>query len=235
MKKYLLPFLMMTVLAVGFSSCKKDDTGTATYAYVSLDSAPAESVTPVSAKLNAEIHFVNVSGGKMFLSFFYSDQKFDRYSLEDATRTDLVEFDAKDGKYSIEISGLKPNTTYYYIPYLSVAGINLVDKLLNFTTLNFCMTKEATLVETTTATLNAMAVLTAEEQASCTWGFEWTKEDFDRGEVKQGLGGPLNEEGNYSLAIDSLDPNTQYWVRAYVSRNGRREYADIKGFKTNAE
>ncbi|MCR4565773.1 MAG: hypothetical protein K5651_06775 [Bacteroidales bacterium] len=235
MKKYILPFLMMTVLTVGFSSCKKDDQGAVAYSYVSLDSAPAEFITPVSAILNAEIRFVNMSGGKMFLSFFYSDQKFDRYSLEEATRTDIVEFDAKDGKYPIGISNLKPNTTYYYIPYLSVAGVTLVDKVLSFNTMNFCMTEEPTLVETTTATLNAMAFLTAQEQASCTWGFEWTKEDFDRGEVKQGVGGPLDEEGNYSLAIDSLDPNTQYWVRAYVSRNGRREYGDIKDFKTKSE
>lgn len=226
---------MMMVLAVGFSSCKKDNTGTATYASVSLDSAPAESVTPVSAKLNAEVRLVNVSGGKMFLSFFYSDQKFDRYSLEDAHRTDLVEYVAKDGKYSIEISGLKPNTTYYYIPYLSVAGIDLMDKLLNFTTLNFCMTKEATDVEKTTATLNAIAILTAEERPSCAWGFEWTKEDFDGGKVEQGVGSVLDEDGKFTLDIDNLDPNTQYWVRAYVSRNARREYGDIKPFKTMPE
>ena len=80
-----------------------------------------------------------------------------------------------------------------------------------------------------------MAVLTAQEQASCTWGFEWTKEDFDRGEVKQGVGGPLGEDGSYTLAIAGLSSNTQYWVRAYVSRNGRREYGDIKDFKTKSE
>lgn len=235
MKKYLLPFLMVAILAIGFSSCKKEESGAATYSYVSLDSAPAEVLSPVSAKMNAEVRFVNVSGGKMHLSFFYSDKKFDRYSLEDATRTDIVDFDVNDGKYGIEVSSLKPNTLYYFLPYLSVAGVTLVDKVLNFTTLNFCMTDEATQVEKTTATLNAMAILTAEEQESCTWGFEWTKEDFDGGTKMQGVGSALDADGKFTLAIDNLDPNTQYWVRAYVSRNARREYGDIKPFKTKAE
>lgn len=230
MRNLIFPFLMAALLPFVFS-CKKSSTDPQQISYVSLETADAEDITPISAKLMADIRFVNVSGGKMNLRFYYSENRFDRYSLEEAKRTDYEVFDVADGKFGITVEGLKPNTTYYFMPYLAVAGVSLVDVVRSFTTQDYCVTQEATDVTSTSATLHAMTVLTPEEMAQCTFAFEYTYLDFERNAQTTDFVRP-GEDGKFSFPLAGLNPGTTYWFRAIVIRNGHRETAKELSFKT---
>lgn len=233
MKNVFLPFLMAALMPVLFS-CKKSNSDTESLAYVYIGTEAAENVTPVSAKLMSNIRFVNISGGQMNLRFYYSEKRFDRYTLDDSEvkRTEFETFDVGDGKFGITVEGLKPNTTYYYMPYLSVKGISLVDVLMDFTTQNYCVTQEATDVDLTSATLNAMTVLSPEEIAQCVFAFEYTDLDFEQNARTTERVYP-GEDGKFSFNLTGLTSGTTYWFRAVVIRNGHREYADEeRSFKT---
>lgn len=232
MKRFFLPFLIAALMPVIFSCKKNDSDGSLTYVYIGT--AEAENVTPTSAKLMSNIRFGNISGGKMNLCFYYSEKEFDRYMLDDSAvkRTEFASFDVGDGKFGITVEGLKPNTTYYYMPYLTVKGISLFDVLMDFTTQNYCVTQDATDVDFTSATLNAMTVLSQEEIAQCVFAFEYTDLDFEQNAQTTGRVIP-DGDGKLSLNLTGLKSGTTYWFRAVVIRNGHREYADKEcSFKT---
>ena len=242
MKKYLLPFLMIAVLAVGFSSCKKDNNASDDLAYVYLNTLPAEEVTQVSAKLMAEVKFRNFPAtGDMGLKFFYcqSDTPVDRYEIvENGEVTSVKTFTIENGNYGFVLEGLLPDKDYYFMPHLSVLGVSLVADVLHFKTQDFCVTIEVKDVTATGATVDARVVLTAEQKESASVGVQWTTTDFDDlpNVSRQYVDlASLAEDGSYHCSLSGLDANKQYWVRAFVSLDGKLHPANMIGFKTKAE
>ncbi len=242
MKKFIFPFLMMAVLPFAFLSCKKDNSGTGELSYVYLNTAPAEEITPVSAKLMADVKFKNFTAkGLMELKFYYcqSDTPVDRYDMyELGDVTPVKTYDIGDGKFGIIVENLTPGKEYYFMPHLSVMGVSLVAEVLHFKTQDFCATIEVKAILPSGATVDAMAVLTAEQKAKAKVGVEWTDTDF--GDVqnihRQYIDmADLHADGSYSYNLTGLTPDTRYWVRAVVSMDGKAHYANTLEFKTNVE
>ena len=241
MKKYILPFLLMAVLPFALLSCKKNNSGTDELSYVYLNTAAAEDVTPISANLMADVKFHNfTASGTMGLKFYYcqSDTPIDRYDIVDMGEiTPVQTLDIRDGHFGCVVEGLLPGKDYYFMPHLSVMGVSLVSEVKHFTTQDFCVTVEVKDTTSAGATIHAMAVLSAEQKAMAKLGFQWTSEDFDGGETHDAYleTTALDDKGNFSYAITGLTANTVYYVRAFVSLDGRRHYANIRNFKTKAE
>ena len=242
MKKFIFPFLMMAVLPFAFLSCNKDKGGSQDLSYVYLNTAPAEEVTPVSAKLMAEVKFHNfTASGTMGLKFYYcqSDTPVDRYDIvEKGELTSVQTLEIRDGVYGYVLEGLLPGKDYYFMPHLSVMGVSLVSEVKRFKTQDFCATLEVKNVTANSATVDAMAVLTEEQKAKAKVGVEWTDTDF--GDVqnihRQYIDmADLHADGSYSCNLTGLTPDTRYWVRAVVSMDGKPHYANTLDFKTNAE
>ena len=242
MKKYLLPFLMMAVLPFAFLSCKKDNKSSDDYSYVYLNTLPADEITPISAKLWAEVKFHNfTASGTMGLKFYYcqSDTPVDRYDIVDLGDVTAVQtLDIKDGNYSFVLEGLKPGKDYYFMPHLSVMGVSLVSEVKHFKTQDFCVTLEVKNVTANSATVDAMAVLTAEQKAGASVGIQWTTTDFDdlanvhREYIDVST---LPADGSFHYDFSGLAANKQYWVRAFVSLDGDLHPANKIGFKTLSE
>lgn len=241
MKKFIFPFLMMAVLPFAFLSCKKDNSGAGELSYVYLNTAPAEEITPVSAKLMADVKFKNFTAkGLMELKFYYcqSDTPVDRYDMyELGDVTPVKTYDIGDGKFGIVVENLTPGKEYYFMPHLSVMGVSLVSDVLHFKTQDFCVTVTVKDPTSTGATVEAMAVLTAEQKETAKLGFQWTSQDFDGGVTYDVYleSSELDDKGMFSYALTGLDSNTTYYVRAFVSLDARRHYANILEFKTKAE
>lgn len=242
MKKFIFPFLMMAVLPFAFLSCKKDNSGAGELSYVYLNTAPAEEITPVSAKLMADVKFKNFTAkGLMELKFFYcqSDTPVDRYDMyELGDVTPVKTYDIGDGKFGIIVENLTPGKEYYFMPHLSVMGVSLVSEVKRFKTQDFCATIEVKAISPSGATVDAMAVLTEEQKTKAKVGVEWTDTDF--GDVqnihRQYIDmADLHADGSYSYNLTGLTPDTRYWVRAVVSMDGKPHYANTLEFKTNAE
>lgn len=242
MKKFIFPFLMMAVLPFVFLSCNKDKGGSQDLSYVYLNTAPAEEVTPVSAKLMAEVKFHNfTASGTMGLKFYYcqSDTPVDRYDIvEKGELTSVQTLEIRDGVYGYVLEGLLPGKDYYFMPHLSVMGVSLVSEVKHFKTQDFCVTLEVKNVTANSATVDAMAVLTAEQKASASVGIQWTTTDFDdlanvhREYIDVST---LPADGSFHYDLSGLAANKQYWVRAFVSLGGDLHPANKKDFKTLSE
>ena len=242
MKKYLLPFLMMAVLPFVLLSCKKDNKSSEDYSYVYLNTLSADEITPISGKLWAEVKFHNfTASGTMGLKFYYcqSDTPVDRYDIVDLGEVTAVQtLDIKDGNYSFVLEGLQPGKDYYFMPHLSVMGVSLVSEVKHFKTQDFCVTLEVKNVTANSATVDAMAVLTAEQKAGASVGIQWTTTDFDdlanvhREYIDVST---LPADGSFHYDLSGLDANKQYWVRAFVSLDGDFHPANKKDFKTLSE
>ncbi|MBP5539615.1 MAG: hypothetical protein J6X69_07335 [Bacteroidales bacterium] len=242
MRKFIFPLLMMAVLPLAFLSCKKDNSGTGELSYVYLNTAPAEEITPVSAKLMADVKFKNFTAtGLMELKFFYcqSDtpvERRDMYELGDVTP--VKTYDIGDGKFGIVVENLSPGKDYYFMPHLSVLGVSLVSDVLHFKTQDFCVTLETTDVTVTGATVSARAVLSQEERTKAQVGVQWTTTDFDdlpNVERKYVDMADVHEDGTYNCTLTGLNANTRYYVRAVVSMDGKPHYANTLEFKTKSE
>lgn len=242
MKKFIFPFLMMAVLPFAFFSCNKDKNGSENLSYVYLNTLPAEEITPVSAKLTAEVKFHNFAGtGTMGLKFYYcqSDTPVDRYEMyEIGEVTPVKTYDIGNGRFSIVAENLMPGKEYYFMPHLSVLGVSLVAEVLHFKTQDFCATVEVKDTTANAATVHAMAVLTEEEKTKAKVGVEWTATDFDdiQNVHRQYISmADLHDDGSFCFSLTSLTPNTRYWVRAVVSMDGKAHYANTLDFKTKSE
>ena len=242
MKKYVLPFLMMALLPFVSLSCKKNNSGTDELSYVYLNTLDAEEITPVSAKLMADVKFKNFTAtGTMGLKFYYcqSDTPLDRYDMyELGDVTPVKTYDIGDGKFGIVVEDLIPGKEYYFMPHLSVMGVSLIADVLHFTTQDFCVTLEATDIAANGAKVNARAILSAEERADAKVGVVWTDTDFDdiQNVHRQYVDmADVKEDGSYTCTLTGLAPNTRYWTRAVVSLGGTAHYANTVEFKTKSE
>lgn len=242
MKKYVLPFLLMAVSALASLSCKKDNAPAEELSYVYLNTLAAEDISPISAKLNAEVQFQNFAGnGTMGLKFYYcqSDTPVNRYDMyEIGSVTPVQTFEIKNGQYGIVVENLLPGKEYYFMPHLSVMGVSLVAEVLHFKTQDFCATVDVRDTTATGATVNALAVLSLEEKAKAKVGIEWTDTDFDdvqRAHRQYIDNSTIREDGSFSFVLAGLTANTRYWVRAVVSMDGKAHYANVLEFKTKSE
>lgn len=242
MKKYILPFLMLAVLPFASLSCKKDNGGATELSYVYLNTVPAAEITPVSAKLMADVKFKNFTAtGLMELKFFYcqSDTPVDRYDMyELGDVTPVKTYEIGDGTFGIVVEDLTPGKQYYFMPHLSVKGVSLVADVLHFTTQDFCVTLETTDITANGATVIARAVLSQEERTKAQVGVQWTTTDFDdlpNVERKYVDMADVHEDGSYNCTLTGLNANTRYYVRAVVSMDGKPHYANTLEFKTQSE
>ena len=147
------------------------------------------------------------------------------------------------GTYSLPITGLTANTTYYYRAYvLNTAGYSYGDEI-QFSTLDELPdlnTSAPSNIQTRTVTGNGEITntggLSIDER-----GFVWdTSAQSDPGNVapgSSGYGSTTNETGTFgtgtfSLSISNLSPNTTYYYRSYAHNSQGYGYGPEVSFTT---
>lgn len=137
-----------------------------------------------------------------------------------------------DFNYSVSISKLSPETTYYYRSYLYQAGENYYGETKSFKTNNISSliySKDASNIEAASATISAILCLKDVAYSSIEYGFVW-------GTTETSL---LNKEristiqnDIISTTLSSLAHNTQYWYCPYVVIDGNEYKGEIMSFCT---
>jgi len=143
--------------------------------------------------------------------------------------------DFGEGAFSLEITGLEPNTEYYYRAYaVNSEGTGYGD-WESFTTDKTTPTvtvSAPTDVLSTTVTANGNITATGGENCS-ERGFEYGLTKTPTWSVKNDAGG--YGVGEFSKGLSSLSANTYYWIRAYAVNTIGTGYSEWIQFQTAAE
>ena len=193
----------------------------------SIDSAYATSITTNSASLNSKVN----TGNQSTIVRFQWDTNNDTVWPNDqpASNSPLT----SDGVGTLSISGLAPNTTYYFRSYVSNGSGTDTSIIKSFTTLPGAPTIDsayATSITTNSASLNSK-VNTGNQ--STIVRFQWdTNNDTVWPNDQPASNSPLTSDGVGTLSISSLTPNTTYYFRSYVSNGSGTDTSIIKSFTT---
>ena len=140
------------------------------------------------------------------------------------------------GNYTINLSSLIANTTYYVRAYINYNGTIYYGALQTFTTLQnppTITTNAVTSITSTTATANinitnpnGLNITAAGVAYSSTNSTPTTANGY------VSLSSVGNLAGNYTLGISSLSANTTYYIRAYINYNGNIYYGAVQSYTT---
>ena len=140
------------------------------------------------------------------------------------------------GNYTINLSSLIANTTYYVRAYINYKGTIYYGALQTFTTLQnppTITTNAVTSITSTTATANinisnpnGLNITAAGVAYSSTNSTPTTANGY------VSLSNVGNLAGNYTLGISSLSANTTYYIRAYINYNGNIYYGAVQSYTT---
>jgi uncharacterized protein (TIGR02145 family) len=142
------------------------------------------------------------------------------------------------GNFSKTISGLQPNTTYYFRAFATNGQGTTTGDVLSFKTtqelsLPTVQTNAVTSVTASSGTLNGN--VTSDGNATITQrGFYWseTNDTPDSGDNKEIVSGTT---GSFTKTISELQPNTTYYFRAFATNSKGTTTGDVLSFKTTQE
>lgn len=97
------------------------------------------------------------------------------------------------------------------------------------------VTNEADKITAISAQLHGKANLGTSVSSDLAMGIMWSKESgVLPSNSKRVEATNMDKENNYSVSLISLEPETTYYYRSYVSQNGKDELGEIKEFTTKA-
>jgi uncharacterized protein (TIGR02145 family) len=142
------------------------------------------------------------------------------------------------GSFTKTISGLQPNTTYYFRAFATNSKGTTTGDVLSFKTtqelsLPTVQTNTATGVTASSGTLNGN--VTSDGNSTITQrGFYWSETDNnpDSGDNKEIVNGTT---GTYSKTINSLQANTTYYYCAFATNSEGTATGEVLSFKTFEE
>ena len=224
--KHILIMLLATALLLGSTACHKDAQIEPKTLKVT---EPDVSFTASTANFSWAVSFPGKLSSVVKVSR-HADMS-DATSYGDATPTSNKDF-------HVEITGLSPETQYYYCFEIWNPNLNHRSEVKSFTTLT--VTKPS--VTTSTATNIGWTTATAGGnvtddgygvflECGVCWG---TSHNPDTGNDFSHLAASSASTGEYSCTLTGLAPSTKYYVRAYATNSKGTSYGDEKDFTTQA-
>ena len=133
------------------------------------------------------------------------------------------------GAYTVELTGLQMNTTYYVRAYATTdAGISY-GEVKSFTTANIgVITSDVTNITSNKATCGGKVI--ANSEGNIFRGIYWgTSADYIHNIMMYPATDGADE---YTVELTGLKPNTTYYVKAYATFNNNEYYGEVKSFTT---
>ena len=202
---------------------------------ISVVTGEAVDITDSGVKLCGEVSSADKS---IVCGFIYGTS-----SVLSVARDEMISIEST-GKYSIALSDLKPNTTYYYVAYALVDGSYKYGEVRSFSTTASeiidvpevtVTTGDATDITCYSASLNGV-VSGVDEPVECGFIYGLSSDlFFSNGGVENGVFVYVDSLDGYSLGIIELDANTTYYYRAYAYVNGEFKYGEVRSFTTEAK
>ena len=189
----------------------------------------ANHISAISAVLAGKANIGSTVASDLKVGFQYS--KSAGILPSNSTTVEAMHAD-ENYNYSTSITGLEPDTKYYFRTFVRQNGQDTYGETKSFTTKDvpsLLETNEASDVEATSATLNAKLDLTDVQYKSLAYGFLWGSSesalntDFKCTEIK---------DNAISAVLTNLSNGTQYWYKAYVQLDSQTLYGEVKTFTT---
>ena len=155
------------------------------------------------------------------------------FNINDALKMSTTTFNS-DQKFTIIVTGLKPNVKYNYCLIAEVKSEKIYSDVKDFTTLPIVSPTLEAASEVTflSATISGKVNIPSEITNSLHYGFEYCdSHDFASGVVIKTLI-DLDSENNFSVEISGLTPLTTYYYRSFIRMNGALVYGESMSFKT---
>lgn len=197
---------------------------------------PVSGLTSYSAQILCNCPVQGMTGVTE-VGLFYSETETDPKS-SNATKVSasLSNVDA-DGNYTIELTDLKENTTYYYRSYYKKSGLTTNGTVKTFKTLQgqYYVTLEtgsATGITGYHATVNAtLTIGQSSMYKTLSYGICWGTSPNPTTQIQK-----TNKDanGNYSHTLTCLDRNTTYYYRPYAIMDQTLFYGPESSFTTSA-
>lgn len=190
----------------------------------------AKNVSAISAVLAGKANLSSTVASDLKVGFQYS--KSADILPSNSTTIEATDADAFYN-YTAAITGLAPETKYYFRSFVRQNGQDTYGETMEFTTKDVSSlleTKDASAVEATKATMNAKLDLTDVQYKSLAYGFLWgTSEsalntDYKCTEIS---------DNAISAPLTGLSHKTQYWYKAYVKLDSQTFYGEVKTFTTD--
>lgn len=189
----------------------------------------ADHISAISALLQGKANLGNSASSDLKVGFQYS--KSAGILPSNSTTIEATDADASYN-YTASITGLEPDTKYYFRSFVRQNGQDTYGETKEFTTKEISSvleTSDATGVEASSAILNAKFDLTDVKYESVKHGFYWgTSEEsqntFISGEAKDNV---------MTASMTGLNHKTQYWYKAYVKLDNQTFYGEVKTFTTD--
>ena len=192
----------------------------------------SENVSAVSVVVKGKANLDSSAPSDLMVGFQYSLSE--GITPFNSTTVEATDADSQYN-YSRGITGLEPETTYYFRSIVRMSGQDYYGETMSFTTKELSSlleTKDASDITPTSAIMNATIdysnVSQACSQVEC--GFYWgASEDSQTTYVK---GGTIAENA-YSASLSDLSHKTQYWYKAYLKIDTQEFYGDVETFTTD--
>ena len=139
------------------------------------------------------------------------------------------------GEYTVELTGLQLNTTYYVRAYATTDAGTSYGEVKSFTTAKIgVVTLDVTDITRHSAMFNStVSDISGNYLPSIEWGFYYSTSPNP---VETGIrlkgGDWYNIYKENSLNIEDLKPNTTYYVKAYAKYESKEYYGEVKSFTT---
>ena len=190
----------------------------------------ANHISAVSAVLAGKANLGSTVAADLQVGFQYSKSA----GILPSNSTTIEATDADENyNYTSSITGLEPDTKYYFRSFVRQNGQDTYGETKNFTTKDMASlleTRDASGIEAARATLNAKLDMTDIIAGNISYGFLWgTSESAMNNDYKCSA---INENA-ISAALESLSHKTQYWYKAYVTLDSQTFSGEVKSFTTD--
>ena len=188
----------------------------------------ADHLSAVSVVLSGKANLESTSASDLKVGFQYS--KSAGILPSNSTTIEASDADA-DYNYTTPITGLDPDTKYYFRSFVRQNGQDTYGETKEFTTKalsSMLHAMEASSVSAVSACLNATLDLTNVRYESKSLGFYW-------GSSAESVNTKLtSREGSNSISADllSLTPSKEYYFRAYIVLDGKEYKEEVVSFTT---
>ena len=190
--------------------------------------AEANHISAISAVLAGKTNLGAKVASDFRVGFQYSPSELLSYKV---TSVEAIDVDANHN-YTTAITGLEPDTKYYFRSFVHQNGQDTYGETKEFTTKrieSLLETKGVSSVDANGAILNAKLDLTDVKYSDIEYGFYW--DTFDSYQDYFLKGGDIADHA-YTAALTSLSGKTEYWYRAFVKLDGHSFYGEVNTFTT---
>ena len=189
-----------------------------------------DKVTEVSATFSGSLTVQEADLPFSQVTVYYSDAE--TFNINDAQKMSTTTFNS-DQKFTIIVTGLKPNVKYNYCLIAEVKSEKIYSDVKDYTTIPIVSpTLNVASVVKLSATISGKVNIPSEITNSLHYGFEYCdSHDFASGVVTKTLI-DIDSENNFSVEISGLTPLTTYYYRSFISMNEALVYGESMSFKT---